>query len=79
MSNDIDMVKQLRETDGGYFMRKMFTEAANEIENLRLQVQELRNILESHEVFQCTLCGKWGYAVNRFKDCKACAKGQYAD
>ena len=30
-----DIVERLRESDGGYFMRKMFTEAADEIERLR--------------------------------------------
>lgn len=30
-----DIVTRLRESDGGYFMRKMFTEAADEIERLR--------------------------------------------
>jgi septal ring factor EnvC (AmiA/AmiB activator) len=33
MSDDI--VARLRESDGGYFMRRMFAEAADEIERLR--------------------------------------------
>lgn len=33
MSDDI--ITRLRESDGGYYMRKMFTEAADEIERLR--------------------------------------------
>ena len=32
---DPDIVTRLRESDGGYFMRRMFTEAADEIERLR--------------------------------------------
>ncbi len=34
---DPDIVTRLRESDGGYFMRSMFTEAANEIERLRAE------------------------------------------
>ena len=34
-----DIVARLRESDGGYFMRKMFTEAADEIERLRSVVE----------------------------------------
>ena len=30
-----DIVVRLRESDGGYFMRQMFSEAADEIERLR--------------------------------------------
>ena len=41
MQNDI--VVRLRESDGGYFMRQMFTEAADEIERLREQLR-LANI-----------------------------------
>ena len=33
MNNDI--VARLRESDGGYFMRRMFADAADEIERLR--------------------------------------------
>jgi hypothetical protein len=33
----IDIMIRLRESDGGYFMRQMFTEAADEIESLRTE------------------------------------------
>lgn len=33
-----DIVDRLRESDGGYFVRKMFTDAADEIERLRLEM-----------------------------------------
>ena len=39
---DPDIVTRLRESDGGYFMRSMFTEAANEIERLRIRLEEER-------------------------------------
>ena len=40
---DPDIVVRLRESDGGYFMRQMFTEAADEIKRLREQLR-LANI-----------------------------------
>jgi len=40
--NNPDIVVRLRESDGGYFMRQMFTEAANEIERLRIRLEEER-------------------------------------
>lgn len=40
--SDNDIVRRLRESDGGYFMRKMFTEAADEIERLRAERDEAR-------------------------------------
>ena len=39
---DPDIVVRLRESDGGYFMRQMFTEAADEIERLRAERDEAR-------------------------------------
>ena len=39
---DPDIVTRLREADGGYFMRQMFTEAADEIERLRADRDEAR-------------------------------------
>ena len=39
---DPDIVVRLRESDGGYFMRQMFTEAADEIERLRFERDEAR-------------------------------------
>lgn len=33
-----DILIRLRESDGGYFMRQMFTEAADEIERLRKEL-----------------------------------------
>jgi len=39
---DPDIVTRLRESDGGYFMRSMFTEAADEIERLRAERDEVR-------------------------------------
>jgi hypothetical protein len=46
MSDDI--VARLRESDGGYFMRQMFSEAADEIERLR---EALR--IEQEELAAC--------------------------
>jgi hypothetical protein len=34
---DPDILIRLRESDGGHFMRSMFTDAANEIERLRAE------------------------------------------
>ena len=39
---DPDIVVRLRESDGGYFMRQMFTEAADEIERLRAERDEAK-------------------------------------
>lgn len=38
---DPDIAIRLREADGGYFMRQMFTEAAEEIERLRAELDRL--------------------------------------
>lgn len=48
MHNDI--VPRLRESDGGYFMRQMFTEAADEIERLREMLR-----LEREECAACAI------------------------
>ena len=46
---DPDIVTRLRESDGGFFMRQMFTESADEIERLRAERDEARQeICESH-------------------------------
>ena len=45
-----DIVARLRESDGGYFMRKMFAEAADEIERLR---EALR--IEQEELAACCI------------------------
>lgn len=37
-----DIVTRLRGSDGGYYMRQMFTEAADEIERLRKERDEAR-------------------------------------
>lgn len=42
---DPDIVVRLRESDGGYFMRQMFTEAADEIERLRRERDEAKSRL----------------------------------
>lgn len=42
-----DIVARLRESDGGYFMRKMFTEAADEIERLQRESRE-RELQRDH-------------------------------
>lgn len=39
---DPDIVTRLRELDGGFFMRQMFTESADEIERLRAERDEAR-------------------------------------
>lgn len=39
--SDPDILVRLRESDGGYFMRKMFTDAADEIERLRKECDRL--------------------------------------
>ena len=36
-----DIVARLRESDGGYFMRRMFAEAADEIERLRKELGQV--------------------------------------
>jgi hypothetical protein len=38
---DPDIVTRLRESEGGYFMRQMVTEAADEIERLRTECDRL--------------------------------------
>lgn len=45
MSHDI--VARLREADGGYFVRQLFTEAADEIERLRAALLELREAADA--------------------------------
>ena len=45
MSTDNDIVVRLRECDDGYFMRQMFTEAADEIERLRAERDEARQMV----------------------------------
>lgn len=42
-----DIVARLRESDGGYCMRKMFTDAADEIERLRSALLELREAADA--------------------------------
>lgn len=45
-----DVVARLRETDAGYSMRSLLTEAADEIERLRAEVAEIeRNAAELRE------------------------------
>ena len=43
--SDPDIVTRLRESDDGYFMRPMFTEAADEIERLRAELVSTTNRL----------------------------------
>lgn len=38
---DPDILTRLRESDGGYFMRSMFTEAADEIDRKNLTIKAL--------------------------------------
>jgi hypothetical protein len=45
-----DIVARLRESDGGYFMRQMFSEAADEIERLREMLR-----LEREECAACAI------------------------
>lgn len=45
-----DIVARLREADGGYFMRRMFADAADEIERLR---EALR--IEQEELAACCI------------------------
>ena len=42
MEDKPDIVARLREADGGYFMRQIFIEAADEIELLRTERDEAR-------------------------------------
>lgn len=49
---DPDIVTRLREADGGYFMRQMFTEAADEIERLRAERDEARLLAIALQVQQ---------------------------
>lgn len=45
-----DIVARLRGSDGGYFMRQMFTEAADEIDRLRAEIADMeRNAAELRE------------------------------
>lgn len=46
---DPDIVTRLRESDGGYFMRQMFTEAADEIERLREELEDTKIQLANME------------------------------
>lgn len=46
MSDDI--IARLRESDGGYFVRKLLTEAADEIERLRQEVKECEDLLDEY-------------------------------
>lgn len=47
---DNDIVARLRESDGGYFVRQMFNDAANEIERLREMLR-----LEREECAACAI------------------------
>ena len=65
-----DIVTRLRESDGGYFMRKMFTEAADEIERLRAERDEARReTCEMEERVGCddSGCPKNGLARDHAK------------
>lgn len=53
--NNPDIVVRLRESDGGYFMRQMFTEAADEIERLRVIVQGWEHSARNAERDMATL------------------------
>jgi hypothetical protein len=52
---DPDIVTRLRESDGGYFMRSMFIEAADAIERLRAERDEARR----------DWCRLWGHTQGR--------------
>jgi hypothetical protein len=62
--NNPDILVRLRESDGGYFMRQMFTEAADEIERLRAERDEARR-----EVCNLSIHPPRDYALERGWDC----------
>lgn len=66
-----DIVARLRESDGGYFMRKMFAEAADEIERLR---EALR--VEQEELAACFIDRK---ETQRERDEARCERDGYLD
>lgn len=45
-----DIVARLREADGGYFVRQLFTEAANEIERLRRMLLAAENEVDIYRI-----------------------------
>ena len=50
-----DIVARLRESDGGYFVRKMFTEAADEIERLRVQALGTQRRIQDQDAIMAEL------------------------
>ena len=62
-----DIVTRLREAAGGYFMRQMFTEAADEIERLRAERDEARR--EVCELKAWSFGSVKDYALSRDWDC----------
>lgn len=54
MSDDI--VARLRESDGGYFMRQMFTEAADEIERLRQLSGDAGQLRAERDAARAEIC-----------------------
>jgi len=65
MSTDNDIVVRLRESDDGYFMRHMFTEAADEIERLRAERDEARQIVRTSAYqTECTHIQKLVKTIN---------------
>jgi hypothetical protein len=72
MSDDI--VARLRESDGGYFMRRMFAEAADEIERLRAERDEVRqsycSLMEAYRGGDGRVTANklgWGYLFEEVK------------
>ena len=45
-----DIVARLREADGGYFVRQLFTEAADEIERLRRMLLATENEVDIYRI-----------------------------
>lgn len=45
-----DIVVRLREADGGYFVRQLFTEAADEIERLRRMLLATENEVDIYRI-----------------------------
>jgi hypothetical protein len=69
-----DIVARLRESDGGYFMRRMFAEAADEIERLRAERDEVRqsycSLMEAYRGGDGRVTANklgWGYLFEEVK------------
>lgn len=66
MPNDAtDIVARLRESDGGYFMRQMFAEAADEIERLQ---RHLKFAIQERDLARGEVCRLLAHSSKRDPD-----------